>query len=118
MVNQHLNKVKALYYTTPSFTKKGGAHVPYCRSTESSNILAVNSLMEAFFTKVKGLESFPAILLKKDSTTEIFLHGFWKVALFKLSGSFLRDIFAKHYPTMSQASTLFENNELEKNKEN
>ena len=66
----------------------------------------VNSLMEAFFTKVKCLESFPAILLKKDSTTEIFQHGFCKVALFQLSGNFLRDIFAKHYLTMSQASNL------------
>ena len=43
--------------------------------------------------------------IKKDSITELFLHGSSALVLFKLSKNFLRDSFAKHFLTKSQAST-------------
>ena len=64
------------------------------------------SLMEAFFTKDASLEFIPAISLKMDSSAEVLPYGFFKVTLLKLSENFLRDIFAKHFLTKSQASNL------------
>ena len=64
------------------------------------------SLMEAFFTKNASLKFMPAISLKRDSNTEVFPYGFFTVTVFKLPGNVLRDIFAKHFLTKSQASYL------------
>ena len=46
------------------------------------------------FSNGAALESIPEILLKTDSTEEVFLHGFCKIALFKISEKFLWRIFA------------------------
>ena len=59
-----------------------------------------------FFIKDASLGFIPAISLKTNSNTEVFTYGFCMVALFKLWGDFLRDIFAKHFLTKSQASNL------------
>ena len=64
------------------------------------------SSMKTFFIKDASLEFIPAISLKTDSNTEVFAYGFFMVALFKLSGNFLGDIFAKHFLTKLQASYL------------
>ena len=64
------------------------------------------SLMEAFFTKDASLEFIPAISLKRDFSAEFFPYGFSTVTLLKLLENFLRDIFAKHFLTKSQASNL------------
>ena len=61
------------------------------------------SLVKAFFTKDASLELIPAISLKTDSNTEIFPYRFFTVTLFKLSANFLRDFFAIHFLTKSQA---------------
>ena len=37
-----------------------------------------------FKSEVVDLESIPLILLKTDSSTEVFLRGFHKIALFKI----------------------------------
>ena len=66
------------------------------------------SLVEAFFIKDASLEFISAISLKKDSNTEVFPYGLFTVTLFKLSENFLRDIFAKHFLTKSQAAPLME----------
>ena len=61
------------------------------------------SLMGAFFTKDASLEFIPAISLKMDSNAEVFPYRFFKVTFLKLLENFLRDIFAKHFLTNSQA---------------
>ena len=58
-----------------------------------------------FISEVVGLESIPLILLKTDSSTEVFLHGFHKIALFKISDYFLQDIFANSFLTKLQGSS-------------
>ena len=58
---------------------------------------------------------YPCNFMKNDTTTEVFLHVFCKVALFKLSGNFLRDIFAKHSLTKFLGCDLIENNVFYKN---
>ena len=92
----------------PQFYQKSGAHVrPSCRSAESSNIFTGKCLWwRLFFTKDASLEFIPAISLKRDSNAEVFLYGFFTITPFKLSENFLRDIFAKHFLTKSQASNL------------
>ena len=45
-----------------------------------------------FFSKDAGLESFPAILLKTNSTTGIIWHWFCKVPFFNILENFLRGI--------------------------
>ena len=49
---------------------------------------------KTFFSKVAVLESIPAILIKTDSTGEVFRYRFFKIALIKISEIFLRDNFA------------------------
>ena len=49
---------------------------------------------KTFFSKVAVLESIPAILIKTDSTGEVFRYRFFKIALIKISEIFLRDDFA------------------------
>ena len=56
--------------------------------------------------KDTSLEFIPAISFRRDCNTEVFPYGFFKVTIFKLLGNFLRDIFAKHFLTKSQASGL------------
>ena len=73
------------------------------------------SLVKAFFTKDASLELIPAISLKTDSNTEIFPYRFFTVTLFKLSANFLRDIFAIHFLTKSQALDFIRKNVFEKN---
>ena len=63
-------------------------------------------LVKAFFIKDASLEFIPGISLKTDSNTEVFTYEFFMVTLFKLWGNFLRDIFAKHFLTKSQAFNL------------
>ena len=46
-------------------------------------------LWRLIFSNGAALESIPEILLKTDSTEEVFLHGFCKMALFKISENFL-----------------------------
>ena len=108
MVDQLLNKVATLQYTAFSFMKKIGTHVkPSHRSAESSNTFTGKCLWwRPFFTKDTSLQFIPAISLKRDSNAEVFSCGFFTVTLFKLSENFLRDIFAKHFLTKSQASNL------------
>ena len=48
---------------------------------------------------------YPHNLIKKDSTTEAFPHGFCRIGLFKVLGNFLRDIFAVHFLTKFQDSS-------------
>ena len=80
---------------------------PSCRSPESSNIFTGKCLWwKLFFTKDASLEFIPAISLKRESNTEVFSYRFFTITLFKLSENFLRDIFAKHFLTKSQASNL------------
>ena len=94
--------------TQPSVLSKNGAHVRLsCRSTESYNILTGKCLWwRRFFTKDTSLEFIPAISLKKDSNSEVFSYGFFKVTIFKLLENFLRDVFTKHFLTKSQAFNL------------
>ena len=67
--------------------------------------LKVNVFGKGFFSiKDASLELIPAISLKADSNTEAFGYGLFMVTLFKLSGNFLGDIFAKHFLTKLQAS--------------
>ena len=79
----------------------------------------VNILGGGFFHRsCRSREFITAISFKKDSITELFLHGSCEVALFKLSRNFLLDIFAKHFLTKSQASIgygFIENNVFDKN---
>ena len=49
-------------------------------------------LLYGNFFPVKALTSMPEILLKVDSTTEIFRHGFCKIFFKKILESFLRGI--------------------------
>lgn len=51
-------------------------------------------LVDIFFSKVTGLESIPAILIKSDSTPEVSLQILCKVALLKISENLLWDILA------------------------
>ena len=53
---------------------------------------------------VADLESIPAILLKADSTTEAFSHGFWGIALLKISQIFLWSFFVNQFLRKLQAS--------------
>ena len=108
MTDKLLNKVATLQYTALSFMKKNEAHVRLsCRPAESSNIFTGKCLWwRLFSTKGATLEFIPAISLKRDSNTEAFPYGFFTVILFKLLENFLRDIFAKHFLTKSQASNL------------
>ena len=64
------------------------------------------SSVKTFFIKDTSLEFVPAISLKTNSNTEVFAHGFFMVTLFELLKNFLRDIFAKHFLTKSQASNI------------
>ena len=73
------------------------------------------SLVKAFLTKDASLELILAISLKMDFNIEIFPYGFFTVILFKLSATFLRDIFAKHFLTKSQACDVIGNNLFDKN---
>ena len=43
-------------------------------------------------SEVAGLESISLILLKAESSAEVFLHGFHKIAFFKISENFLQYI--------------------------
>ena len=43
------------------------------------------SLLVTFFTKDAILEFIPAVSLKRDFNAQVFLYGFFTVALFKLS---------------------------------
>ena len=92
----------------PQYLWKNGAYVtPSCRSAESSNIFKSKCLWwRLFFIKDANLEFIPVISLKTDSNIEVFAYGFFMVTLFKLSGDFLGDIFAKHFLTKLQASYL------------
>ena len=108
MVDQLLNKVATLQYTPLSFMKKNGAHVrPSSKSAESSNIFTGKCLWwSLFFTKDASLEFIPAISLKKGLQQRVFVYGFFTITLFKLWENFLRDIFAKYFPTKSRTSNL------------
>ena len=108
VVDQLPYKVAALQ-SQPSVLWKNGAYVTLCcRSAESSNIFKGKCLWWRLFSmKDASLEFIPAILLKTDSSTEVFEYGLFMVTLFKLSRNFLRDIFAKHFLTKSQASNLW-----------
>ena len=55
------------------------------------------SLVETFFTKDASLEFIPAISLKRDSNTEVFLYGFFTVTLFKLSEIIFCEILCKTF---------------------
>ena len=59
------------------------------------------------FSNGAALESIPEILLKTDSTEEVFLHGFCKMALFKISENFLWYIFAIIFSTKLRACNLY-----------
>ena len=50
---------------------------------------------------------YPCNFIKKVSTAEVFLRIFCTIAIFKWSGNFLRDIFAKHFLIKSQARNLW-----------
>ena len=58
-----------------------------------------------FYTEVASAELIPAISLKRFPSQKLtwLLDG----STFKLSRNFLRDIFAKHFLTKSQASNLY-----------
>ena len=45
--------------------------------------------------------AYPCNFIKNNSTTELFLHVFCRVAFFKLSGNLLWHISAKHFLTKS-----------------
>ena len=94
--------------TQPSVLWKNGACVRLSsRSAESSNILTGKCLWwRLFFTKDGSLQFIPAISLKRIYNTVVFPYAFFTVTLLKLSKSFLRDVFAKHFLTKSQASNL------------
>ena len=56
--------------------------------------------------EVAGLDSIPLILQKTDYFTKGFLHGFRKIAPFKILEYFLQDIFANSFLTKLQCSSL------------
>ena len=97
-------------HTTLNFIKKAELMqdlFAVCRSSESSNIFTgKHPWWRLFLTEVAGLKVIRSNLIKKDSITELFLHGSCAVALFKLLRNFLRHIFAKHFLTKSLASNL------------
>ena len=59
-----------------------------------------------FFGKVKDLETILAILLKADSTTDIFRQGFCKIAPFKNLENSLLDVYVIAFLTKLQPFSL------------
>ena len=66
--------------------------------------LQVNLLGGSFFLESCRSRVYPWNFIKKDFNIEVFLHWLCTVALFKLSGNFLPDIFAKHFLTKLQTT--------------
>ena len=58
------------------------------------------------FSKAAGFEFIPAVLFKKDSTTEVFSRGFCHIVFSKISENFLQDVFPSSFLTTLQASNL------------
>ena len=56
-----------------------------------------NSLVEVFFQSGCRLQSIPSISIKINSTAEFFNYGFCKIALIKILGNFLRDLFCHSF---------------------
>ena len=73
MIYQRFNKVVALQCTGRSFTQNG-AHI----TPQSLEDLLGGRF---FVSKIKGLGSIPAILMKTDSITKVFLCGLAKIFL-------------------------------------
>ena len=66
----------------------------FSRNTINSAVFTrKTSWRKLFSSLVTSLKSLPAILSTTDSSTEFPSHGFYKVALFKISEDFLWDIF-------------------------
>ena len=106
IVDQRLNKASALQYATLNFIKK--VDLMQDLSVEALKVLIYSQvkLLGGGFSSLKLQVQGSSRLIKKDFTTELFLHGSCAVSLFKLSRNFLRDTFAKHVVTKSQASNL------------
>ena len=78
-----------------NFTKNGIHVRPFWRSSKCSDwSTRKHSWRNVLFSKVPGLEFVPVILLKTDSTVEIFQHGFCKICTLKDSKNFMKGIFA------------------------
>ena len=75
----------------PSFINNEVHVIPDWGSAEIPMYPKENYLDGNFFS-VKVLNPIPKILLKADSTTEIFWHEFCKISFSKISESFLRGI--------------------------
>ena len=89
MVYQCLKQ--ALQCTLCNFTKNEVHIIPFWRSAGNKDVSrGKSSWCKFFFSKVA--ESNPAVLSKMNSITEIFQQGFCKIALFKVSEYFLRNI--------------------------
>ena len=89
MVYERFDKIGTLQCTGCYFTKNGVQFRSFWRSVENFDVSTKNfSWWKLLFSNVAGLESILVILLKSDSTTEISLREFYKIALFKVSEIF------------------------------
>ena len=97
-------KIVVLRCTADSFIKNEIYIRPFWKCTWNSEVFAGKPPWSMLlFSKVSGLEYIPTISSKTNSAIDICRHWFYHKALFKISESFLRTIFAIPFLTELKA---------------
>ena len=94
-------------YRTEQSTEPGGTPLSYSiHELKLVFALATCHLFLRQLYKALKISKTTCALLKTDSSTEVFLHEFRKIALFKISQHFVQNIFANSFLNKLQGSDV------------